>query len=196
MARRDYGAARTPPGVDAVVSLCRVRDADLPGVELIEVQLIDNECLDQNPHLGFVLQDTVSLLEQLRSEGRTVLLQCVQAQSRTPTVAALHGARLRGVPAAEALAAVQRALPRATPTAHFWMPLRQRQQQRSNRTSAKPQAAVRSASNCRDARFAPGARGYPRALSGECMRRPRDEVSHCPVIDPLGRGSQPDTRRT
>jgi protein-tyrosine phosphatase len=105
--------------VDAVVSLCRVRDADLPGVELIEVQLIDNECLDENPHLGFVLQDTVSLLEQLRSKGRTVLLHCVQAQSRTPTVAALHGARLRGVPAAEALAAVQRALPRAYPNSAF-----------------------------------------------------------------------------
>ena len=101
------------------MSLCRIRDADLPGVELIEVRLIDNERPDQNPHLGFVLHDTVSLLEQLRSEGRTVLLHCVQAQSRTPTVAALYGARLRGVPASEALAAVQRALPRSYPNSAF-----------------------------------------------------------------------------
>lgn len=48
---------------------------------------------DANPNLDFVLIDTVRLIEQLRNEGRTVLLHCVACQSRTPTVAALYAAR-------------------------------------------------------------------------------------------------------
>ena len=64
-----------PPGVDAVVSLCRVDDGDLPvGIEQIDVRLIDDVGPDVNPNLDFVLTDTVLLIEQLRNEGRTVLL--------------------------------------------------------------------------------------------------------------------------
>ena len=60
-----------PPGVDAVVSLCRVHDADLPvGVEQIDVRLIDDVGPDANANLDFVLIDTVRLIEQLRNEGR------------------------------------------------------------------------------------------------------------------------------
>ena len=59
-----------PPGVDAVVSLCRVHDDDLPaGVEQIDVRLIDDVGPDANPNLDFVLTDTVRLIEQLRNEG-------------------------------------------------------------------------------------------------------------------------------
>ena len=69
-----------PPGVDAVVSLCRVHDDDLPvGVEQIDVRLIDDVGPDANPNLDFVLTDTVRLIEQLRNEGRTVLVHCVAA---------------------------------------------------------------------------------------------------------------------
>jgi hypothetical protein len=39
--------------------------------------------------LDFVLTDIVRLIEQLRNAGRKVLLHCLAAQSRTPTVA-LH----------------------------------------------------------------------------------------------------------
>ena len=71
-----------PPGVDAVVSLCRVHDDDLPvGVEQTDVRLIDDVGPDANPNLDFVLTDTVRLIEQLRNEGRTVLVHCVAAQS-------------------------------------------------------------------------------------------------------------------
>ena len=69
-----------PPGVDAVVSLCRVHDDDLPaGVEQIDVRLIDDVRPDTNLNLDFVLTDTVRLIEQLRNEGRTVLVHCVAA---------------------------------------------------------------------------------------------------------------------
>ena len=108
-----------PPGVDAVVSLCRVHDDDLPaGVEQIDVRLIDDVRPDTNPNLDFVLTDTVRLIEQLRNEGRTVLVHCVAAQSRTPTVAALYCARNRAS-VAKPLREVTSVLPDAYPNSDF-----------------------------------------------------------------------------
>jgi ADP-ribosylglycohydrolase/protein-tyrosine phosphatase len=109
-----------PEDVDAVVSLCRVADAhmrtDMPHVE---VRLVDRPERDENPHLDFVLLDTVRLIEQLRSEGRTVLVHCVAAYSRTPSVGALYGARLRGVSVDEAVRDVTAVLPGAHPNRAF-----------------------------------------------------------------------------
>lgn len=111
---------RLPAGVDTVVSLCRVAPHQVPaGVQHVDVRLIDDADPDKNPQLGFVLDDTVALLEHLRAEGRTVLLHCVQAQSRTPTVAALYGARRAGLAPSAALADVLRALPAARPNRRF-----------------------------------------------------------------------------
>ncbi len=51
--------------------------SDMPeGMPHLEVRLIDSVG-DENPHLDFVLLDTVRAVEQLRAEGRTVLLHCV-----------------------------------------------------------------------------------------------------------------------
>jgi ADP-ribosyl-[dinitrogen reductase] hydrolase len=108
-----------PQGVSAVVSLCRVNDSELPvGVEQIDVRLIDDGP-DFNPNLDFVLTDTVRVLEQLRSDGRTVLLHCAAAQSRTPTVAALYGARKQGISGKTALREVTSVLPDANPNWDF-----------------------------------------------------------------------------
>ncbi|MCV7004421.1 ADP-ribosylglycohydrolase family protein [Mycobacterium gordonae] len=105
-----------PPGVDTIVSLCRVNDDDLPSdVEQIDVWLNDDVEPDANPNLDYVLTDTVRLLEQLRSEGRTVLLHCVAGQSRTPTVAALYGARMQGLSGARSLEQITSELPSARP---------------------------------------------------------------------------------
>ena len=109
-----------PPEVDTVVSLCRVHDDDLPvGVEQIDVRLIDDIDPDANPNLHFVLTDTVRLIEQLRTEGRTVLVHCVAAQSRTPTVAALYGARKQVLSGTAALRDVSAVLPDAYPNSNF-----------------------------------------------------------------------------
>jgi protein-tyrosine phosphatase len=109
-----------PAGVDAVVSLCRVDDDDLPaGVEQIDVRLIDDIGQEANPNLDFVLTDTVRLIEALLSEERTVLLHCVACQSRTPTVAALYGARRRGISGERALQAVTKVLPAVWPNSGF-----------------------------------------------------------------------------
>jgi ADP-ribosylglycohydrolase/protein-tyrosine phosphatase len=109
-----------PPGVDAVVSLCRVNDDDLPaGVEQIDIRLIDIVGPDANPNLDFVLTDTVRLIEQLRNEGRIVLVHCVACQSRTPTVAALYGAHKQGISGETALRDITSALPGAWPNSDF-----------------------------------------------------------------------------
>lgn len=115
------GALRAlPDEVDAVVSLCRVGDDDVPqAIPHAEVRLIDRAGAEDNLHLDFVLTDAVRALERFRAEGKTVLLHCVEAQSRTPSVAALYGARLRGAGVDKALAAVMGVLPQAHPNPAF-----------------------------------------------------------------------------
>ena len=113
-----------PGGVDAVVSLCRLGSAQVPasGVapsDHIQIWLIDESAPDKNPNLDFVLTDAAAAIEVLRAEGKTVLLHCVQAQSRTPTVAALYGARLTGRTPPEALADIVETLPKANPNRGF-----------------------------------------------------------------------------
>ena len=108
----DIGALRPlPEDVDTVVSLCRVGKADLPArAEQIDVRLIDQPGVNEN--LDFLLLDTVRVVEQLA------------AQSRTPTVAALYGARLRHIGIDEALADVCDVLPNAHPIPEFREALR------------------------------------------------------------------------
>lgn len=117
----DLSALQDLPGsVDAVVSLCRVSEQDLPsGVEQIDVRLIDDVGPEDNPNLDFVLTDTARLIELLRREGRTVLLHCMACQSRTPTVAALYGARRDTISGELALQEVTEVLPAAWPNSDF-----------------------------------------------------------------------------
>jgi ADP-ribosylglycohydrolase/protein-tyrosine phosphatase len=110
--------SKLPEDVDAIVSLCRAADSQLPdGATHLDVRLIDY--VGENENLDFVLLDTVRAVEQLRAEGRTVFLHCVQAYSRTPTIAALYGARNQGVDVDTALRDVAEVLPGARPNADF-----------------------------------------------------------------------------
>lgn len=114
------GLRQNPDGVDAVVSLCRLGVQDLPGDAVgprdhVEVWLVDDPDPAKNPHLDFVLLDAARAVAKFRAEGRTVLVHCVQAQSRTPTVAALYGALVTGQPPLQCLGEVRRALPNAHP---------------------------------------------------------------------------------
>jgi ADP-ribosylglycohydrolase/protein-tyrosine phosphatase len=114
-------ALRNPPeGVDAIVSLCRIPDSEhRTNIPHLTVRLIDRSEPDENPHLDHVILDAVHAVEYLRNQGRTVLLHCVEAYSRTPTVAALYGARLRNISTTQALRDVQAALPHARPNSAF-----------------------------------------------------------------------------
>lgn len=114
-----------PEDVSAVVSLCRLTDDDMrDDMPHVEVRLIDRSDLDENPHLDYVLLDAVRAVERFRRGGRTVLVHCVGAYSRTPTVGALYGARLRSVSADEALRDVTTVLPGAHPNGAFRNALR------------------------------------------------------------------------
>ncbi|TFC33159.1 ADP-ribosylglycohydrolase family protein [Cryobacterium sp. MDB1-18-2] len=106
-----------PDDIDAVVSLCRVGTEQVPARirHRLEVRLIDKDDPAQNPNLDVVLLDTVNALAALRAEGHTVLLHCAQAESRTPSVAALYAARHRAVPIKRAIADVIAVLPAAAP---------------------------------------------------------------------------------
>lgn len=86
-----------PREVDAVVSLCRLGADEAPahGVrpeDHVEVWLVDSSRPEENPNLEFVLDDAAQTVQQLRSEGRRVLLHCVRAENRTPAVAARYTA--------------------------------------------------------------------------------------------------------
>ncbi|MGV0838465.1 ADP-ribosylglycohydrolase family protein [Mycolicibacterium thermoresistibile] len=120
------GALRDlPANVDAVVSLCRIGDDDVRrDVSHVEVRLIDRPGSDENPHLDFVLLEAVRAVERFRAEGKTVLVHCVEAHSRTPSIAALYGARLRGVGTDEALRDVRTVLPDCSPNPTFREALR------------------------------------------------------------------------
>lgn len=87
--------------------------------EWVEVRLIDRGGAEYHPNLEFVLPDTVTALERLRSAGRTVLLHCVEARSRTPVVAALYGMRRRPVAPDQMLAELREVLPQADAIADF-----------------------------------------------------------------------------
>ena len=70
---------------------------------------------DDNPHLAYVIDQAARAVADLRAQGRTVLLHCVQAQSRTPSVGARYAALARGIETRPALREVNAALPEASP---------------------------------------------------------------------------------
>lgn len=95
----DLARARTL-GATAVVSLSRVGAADVAAAQVepdkhVQVRLIDSDKAEKNPHLEWVLADVARTVKQLRDEGETVLLHCVAAELRTPSVAVAYS-RLLG----------------------------------------------------------------------------------------------------
>ena len=83
----------------------------------MEFRLLDTTAAD-NPNLEYVIDDAARTILRWRQDGETVLLHCVAAHSRTPTVAARYGA-LIGHPQHRALQEVCAALPDANPNPHL-----------------------------------------------------------------------------
>ena len=75
----------------------------------VELLLIDDDTGLKNRNLHFMLDDGARAACQLRHEGRRVLIHCVNAESRSPSVAARYGV-LRGDTADEARQEVRAAL--------------------------------------------------------------------------------------
>ncbi len=105
-----------PSDVTAVVSLCRLGTEQVPaGLRHVTFRLLDTTDGD-NPNLDFVLDEAARTVQALRRQGEVVVLHCVAAQSRTPTVAARYSAVLgREIPSA--LQEVVAVLPSAAPNA-------------------------------------------------------------------------------
>ena len=105
-----------------MVSLCRLGTDDVTGIapeNQATFWLVDSASPESNAYAGYVLQEAAAAVERFRAEGKTVLLHCVRAESRTPTVAALYGARAAGVTPLESLEHVRRVLPNAHPNPVF-----------------------------------------------------------------------------
>ena len=117
-------AVRKPPdGVDAVVSLCRLGSAQRGagcGSRRSRRSMADRQRRPRgNPNLDLVLAQAADTVAALRAEGRTVLVHCTDAVSRTPAVAALYAARNLDIPVHEALRDVRAVLPAAQPSPAF-----------------------------------------------------------------------------
>ncbi len=83
--------------VDAVVSMCRVgRNQECFGgaTESVHSRLMDSEDPAANENLEFTLHDAADAVRGLRAEGKRVLLHCVAAEQRTPSVAVAYGVLL------------------------------------------------------------------------------------------------------
>ena len=89
--------------VEVVLSMCRMGRTDVPApVEHHVVGLLDSD-VEDNPNLGFVLADTSDFLARCAAERRRVFVHCVQAENRTPTVAAGYLVRGHGYDPQDAL---------------------------------------------------------------------------------------------
>ena len=114
-----------PSDVTAVVSLCRMGQEQVPerlrGKHLA-FRILDTKA-DDNPNLAYVIDDAARAIVRWRQQGETVLLHCVAAHSRTPTVAARYSV-LRGHPLEQALQEICASLPNAMPNPHLVAALR------------------------------------------------------------------------
>jgi ADP-ribosyl-[dinitrogen reductase] hydrolase len=98
------------PHVDAVVSLCRVGASQIPdGMTSVQVWLIDQP--RKNLNLANTIDGAARAIADLRATGHTVFVHCAEARSRTAAVAALYGARYRGVPLDQSWRDIEATLP-------------------------------------------------------------------------------------
>jgi ADP-ribosylglycohydrolase len=101
------------PEVDAVVSMCRVGTKQHPTAEVIEFWVVDYP--GENLNLEFALTDAANTIAELRAEGKTVLVHCYAAHSRTPSTAAAYSVLHKGVPAEKAFKEICAVLPDGHP---------------------------------------------------------------------------------
>ena len=108
----------------AIVSLFRRGTLDVPHADVepgdhVEVRLLDSDRPEANPNLAFTLADTAAVIAELRAEGHRVLVHCVQAQQRTPSVGVAY-AVLLGASPAEARRMIAEALPHSRQRGRLW----------------------------------------------------------------------------
>ena len=108
----------------AIVSLFRRGRLDVPFQGIapenhVEVRLLDSNDPKANPNLAFTLADTAAFIDELRREGHRVLVHCVAAQQRTPSVGVAYAVR-RGATPDEARRMIAEALPHSRQRGRLW----------------------------------------------------------------------------
>lgn len=106
----------------AVVSACRVgrHQRCFGNAEVfVESRLMDSDDPAKNRNLGFTLYDAADAVRGLRAEGHVVLLHCVAAQQRTPSIAVAYS-RLLSIDAEKARTDVRAALTNARARGALW----------------------------------------------------------------------------
>ena len=108
----------------AIVSLFRRGRLDVPFQGIapenhVEVRLLDSNDPKANPNLAFTLADTAAFIDELRREGHRVLVHCVAAQQRTPSVGVAYAVS-RGATPDEARRMIAEALPHSRRRGRFW----------------------------------------------------------------------------
>ena len=119
-----YGAAQAK--ADVVISLCRMGRNQLYCASQAAIWLLDSDDPDANPNLDFILRDLATSMVRWRRQGKTVLVHCVEAESRTPAVAAAYLAERFGLSGEEALTRVRGQLPRTRAIKAFAEAVRRR----------------------------------------------------------------------
>jgi hypothetical protein len=108
----------------AIVSLFRRGTADVPFGDVepenhLEVRLLDSDDPADNPNLAFTLADSAAVIAEMRGQGHRVLLHCVRAEQRTPSVAVEYAVRL-GATADAARAMIADVLPHSRQRGRLW----------------------------------------------------------------------------
>jgi ADP-ribosylglycohydrolase len=106
-------AGITAVDADVVVSLCRVGRHVPAAAQRVEVWLMDDDDPDTNPNLEWILADLARSIVSWRQEGKRVAIHCVQAERRTPAVAAAWLAQRDGISGPDAWTRIAAQLPRA-----------------------------------------------------------------------------------
>lgn len=95
----------------AVVSLSRISRSEVFALEHhVEQWLVDSDLADDNQDLAGALHDAADAVAGLVEEGHRVLLHCVRAQHRTPSVALLYAVKHCGESPDDAAAGIRKAL--------------------------------------------------------------------------------------
>jgi hypothetical protein len=104
-----YGAAEVK--ADVTVSLCRMGRTQLVVPSWAEVRLLDLDAADDNPNLDYIFHDLAQAMVRWRDDDKTVLVHCVQAERRTPAVAAAYLAERSHISGVGAVERVRAQLP-------------------------------------------------------------------------------------
>ncbi len=107
-----------------IVSLFRPGTLDAPFGDVapqnhVEVRILDLEPRSANPNLAFTFSDTAAVIAELRAEGHRVLVHCVRAEQRTPSVAVAYAVHLGATPD-EARRMIAGALPSSRRRGRLW----------------------------------------------------------------------------